>query len=97
MVLLVIGGAIVEFASAFDHWNGWTISITNACGHDLYADDGKDGLSILEGETLSWDGASRSGDKVIRLWRSSNDFVSGVDGLVVNLHGDSVLKGPQCP
>ena len=81
---------------SFDHWNGWAISITNDCGFELYADDGSDGLRISAGETISWGGASRSGDKMIRLWRYS-DRLMEVKGLVVNLHGDSVLAGASCP
>ncbi len=98
---VVVGGlvcvAVLALGSAFDHWNGWEISITNGCGDDLYADDGADGLPILDGQTISWDRAARSGDKTLTLWRSLSDRVSGIEGHVVNLHGDSVLTGRQCP
>jgi len=93
----LIGGAFLVLGSIFDHWNGWDISITNNCGHDVYADDGRDGISIGAGETIKWDGATQSGDKTISLWSSPSDHVRGGDGLVVELHGDSVLTGSQCP
>lgn len=99
-VAVVLGAlicvALLTLGSTFDHWNGSEISITNNCGHDVYADDGRDGVPIKASETIRWDGASPSGDKTITLWTSMSEHVSGGDGLVVTLRGDSVLTGSQC-
>jgi hypothetical protein len=92
-----VGWALVAFLSIFVGENGREISITNRCGRDLYADDGRDGVPIKSGETLRWDGASESGSKTIRLWSSATEHVNGVEALEVTLHGDSVLESASCP
>jgi hypothetical protein len=96
--VLIAGAAFRRLASSFEHWNGWPIAITNGCGYDLYADDGHDGLRMPAGETVTWERASRSGEKSIRVW----SWLSALDhdnrpGLLVELNGDSVLSGERCP
>lgn len=91
LAVLAVDRILGEFAG------GPRISITNQCGHDLYADDGRDGLPIEAGQTILWASESESGDKTLRLWWSSTDAVNGVEGRLVQVHGDSVLSGAQCP
>jgi hypothetical protein len=60
-------------------------------------DDGRDGLRLAAGHALNWNGASRAGDKRIRVWRVTAADVTNGEALNVELHADSTLSGADCP
>jgi hypothetical protein len=78
-------------------YNGWTISISNDCGYDVYATDAHDGIVIPADETIRWDHASKSLEKTIQL--RSHEQTAGPVGneLTVKLTGNFVLSGSSCP
>lgn len=77
-------------------YEGWTISISNRCGYDVYAVDVHHGILIRAGETIRWDRASRSLEKTIQLQRLATTTGPAADDVTVTLHG-SVLAGSNCP
>jgi len=93
VVLLLGGAACLALDRALDDLDN-SISVTNGCGFDIYADDGRDGLRIRDGETIRW-GTEGPMDKTIWVWRGNR--VEGVAGLEVELRGDSLLTGSSCP
>jgi hypothetical protein len=94
--VLTLGAVIVwRIAEGFGHWNGRTVSITNECGYDVYADNNHDGFAIPDGSTVVSEHASRSHELTISLWRGRGGDRG--QALVVELRGDSNLSGDRCP
>ena len=78
-------------------YNGWTISISNQCGYDVYATDAHDGIVIAADETIRWGHASRSLEKTVGLRRYEPTAGPVGDEMTVKLRGNSVLSGSNCP
>jgi hypothetical protein len=79
--------------------NGWTVSIANNCGYAVYALDAQRGRyqTIQHGQSIEWDGATKSLEKVIVLWREWPDRPMSGPGLTLRLKGDSTLTEDSCP
>jgi hypothetical protein len=97
-VVVVVGVAVMTLR-VDRQINGWTISIANECGYAVYAMDAGRGRSrtIQHGETMEWDGATKSREKVTLLWRQWPDRPISGPGLTVRLEGDSTLIDDTCP
>lgn len=105
--LVLVIAALGIVASALVAWlgyrilstpyHGWTISISNQCGYDVFATDAHDGIVVPADETIRWDRASKSLEQTLQLRSYAQTAGPIGNELTVKPTGNSVLSGSSCP